>query len=74
MTDGTDIQAVSHMGRRVTARQRTALEVRDPCCVVPGCEVRDHLEIDHTTGIKQHGRTKLQPRALVPVAPLPQDL
>lgn len=59
VTDGVDIQAVSHMGRKVTARQRTALEVRDPCCVVPGCDVRDHLEIDHITGVTEHGPTKL---------------
>jgi hypothetical protein len=58
-TDGVDIQTVSHMGRKVTARQRTALEVRDPCCVVPGCDVRDHLEVDHITGVKDNGPTKL---------------
>jgi hypothetical protein len=59
VTDGVDIQAVSHMGRNVTARQRTALEIRDPCCVVPGCDVRDYLEIDHITERKHHGPTKL---------------
>ncbi|HYI45166.1 MAG TPA: DUF222 domain-containing protein [Actinomycetota bacterium] len=59
-TDGTAIQAVSHMGRQVTARQRSALEVRDQCCVVGGCDVRDHLEIDHVTGRKENGPTKLE--------------
>ncbi len=58
-TDGADIQKVSHLGRQVTARQRTALEIRDPCCIVPGCDVRDHLEIDHITARKDHGPTKL---------------
>ena len=58
-SDGTDIYTVTHLGRRVTARQRTALEVRDPCCVVAGCEVRDHLEIAHVTGRREGGPTKL---------------
>lgn len=58
-TDGTDIYSVTHLGRSPTARQRTALEVRDPFCVVPGCDVRDHLEIDHITGITEDGKTKL---------------
>ena len=58
-SDGTDIYKVTHLGRNVTARQRTALEVRDPCCVVSGCEVRDHLEIDHVTGRREGGPTKL---------------
>lgn len=59
-TDEADIQSVTHMGRNVTARQRTALEVRDPVCVVPGCDVRHHLEIDHITGVKELGPTKLE--------------
>jgi hypothetical protein len=59
-TDGTDIYTVSHMGRHVTARQRTALEIRDPTCVVTGCDVRDHLEIDHITGYATSERTQLK--------------
>jgi len=59
-TDGTDVYTVTHMGRKVTARQRTALEVRDPCCVVGGCDVRDHLEIDHVTGYATTERTQLK--------------
>ena len=46
---GTDIVNVAHLGRAVTAEQRTALELRDPTCVIPGCDTRTHLEIDHTT-------------------------
>ena len=38
---------VAHLGRRPTAHQRSALEVRDPECVVSGCHVRVGLEIDH---------------------------
>ncbi len=44
---GSDIRAVAHLGRTIPAKVRTALEVRDPVCVVPGCDVRRRLEIDH---------------------------
>lgn len=47
LTDGADIAAVAHLGRTIPARLRTALEARDPVCVVPGCDVRRGLEIDH---------------------------
>ena len=47
VTDGVDIRSVVHLGRAVTARQRTALVARDPKCVIPGCAVRRGLEIDH---------------------------
>ncbi|MCA1693010.1 MAG: HNH endonuclease [Actinobacteria bacterium] len=50
VTKGTDVVAVAHLGRTVTAAQRRALEARDPVCVVEGCEVREHLEIDHVDG------------------------
>ena len=47
VTDGVNIRSVVHLGRAVTARQRTALVARDPKCVIPGCAVRRGLEIDH---------------------------
>ena len=47
VTDGIDIKAVSHLGRTIPSRLRTAIEMRDRTCVVPGCDVRRHLEIDH---------------------------
>jgi hypothetical protein len=47
LSDGVDVAKVAHLGRHPTAHQRTALRVRDPECVVPGCHVRHHLEIDH---------------------------
>ncbi len=50
VTNGTDIRSVAHLGRTVTAAQRTALVARDTECVVPGCHARHHLEIDHITG------------------------
>jgi hypothetical protein len=48
VTDGVEITAVAHAGRTVRAHQRTALEARDPICIVPGCDVRRGLQIDHT--------------------------
>ena len=50
LTKGVDVLSVVHLGRTVTAHQRTALELRDPTCVVEGCSVRQHLEIDHVDG------------------------
>lgn len=39
--------AVAHLGRQVTAHQRTALVARGYRCEVPGCSVEHLLEIDH---------------------------
>jgi uncharacterized protein DUF222 len=47
LTKGSDVQKVVHLGRTIPVRLRTALEVRDPVCVVPACDVRNNLEIDH---------------------------
>lgn len=59
VTDGTDVQAISHMGRKVTARQRTALIARGKRCEVPGCDCTRGLQIDHITGRATGGPTKL---------------
>jgi hypothetical protein len=47
--DGREVRSVVHLGRQVTAHQRSALEARGYRCEVPGCEVTWGLEIDHTT-------------------------
>jgi len=47
ITDGVDIATVCHVGRSVPAHLRSAIEERDPVCVVPGCDVATGLEIDH---------------------------
>ena len=57
--EDSDIRSVVHLGRDPTAVQRTALIVRDPTCVVPGCDVRSNLEIDHVTGWVPTYRTTL---------------
>jgi hypothetical protein len=47
VTDGVDIQSVCHVGRSVPAHVQSALEERDPVCVVSGCEVAHGLENHH---------------------------
>ncbi|MCZ7527515.1 MAG: HNH endonuclease [Acidimicrobiia bacterium] len=53
LVDGTRIEAVRHLGRRIPAELRTALEVRsilehgDVTCSVEGCDRRAGLEWDH---------------------------
>jgi hypothetical protein len=58
-TEGTDIKAVAHVGRTIPAKLRTALEERDPTCVVPVCDVRMGLEIDHIIPYAEGGLTTL---------------
>jgi hypothetical protein len=45
--DGVDVRSVTHLGRAIPAHLRTALELRDLHCVVPGCSETRLLEIDH---------------------------
>ncbi len=59
LADGTDVLAVSHLGRFVSARLRSALEERYPECVIEGCHVTEHLEIDHNLPIEFGGPTAL---------------
>ncbi|HEY5025095.1 MAG TPA: hypothetical protein VII76_08970 [Acidimicrobiales bacterium] len=47
MVDGVDVTTVCHVGRSVPAHLHSALEARDPVCVVPDCEVDLGLEIHH---------------------------
>jgi hypothetical protein len=47
IADGVDVRTVCHPGRTVAAVIDTALEERDPECVVPGCTNTFLLERDH---------------------------
>lgn len=47
VTDGIDVQSLVHYGRTIRSPIRSALEERDPCCVVPGCGATRFLQIDH---------------------------
>jgi hypothetical protein len=54
VTDGHDVTTVVHRGRAVPARVQSALEERDPTCVVPGCAVahglqNHHWDVDYAT-------------------------
>jgi len=64
-TEAGDIRAVSHLGRTINRRLRTALAVRDRRCVVPGCPVAYGLEIDHVRPLESGGRTELDNLALL---------
>jgi hypothetical protein len=59
ITDGTDVRSVSHLGRTIPARLRTAIEELQPECVIAGCHVDRHLEIDHNTPVSEGGVTAL---------------
>ena len=57
--DATDVLAVSHLGRTIPARLRTAIVELFPECAIEGCHVDRHLEIDHNTLVSEQGPTAL---------------
>jgi hypothetical protein len=59
VTKGVEITAVAHAGRTIPAHLRTALECRDPVCIVPGCDIRRGLQIDHRGPWAETRRTSL---------------
>jgi len=59
VTKADDIVAVAHAGRTNPARLRTFLECRDPKCIVPGCDERRDLQIDHRQPVAAGGMTRL---------------
>ncbi len=59
ITDGTDGLSVSHLGRTIPVRLRTALEELQPECVIAGCHTDRHLEIDHNVPVEEQGLTAL---------------
>jgi hypothetical protein len=59
VTKGVEITAVAHAGRTIRAHHRSALEARDPVCIVPGCGVRQGLQIDHREPWAETQRTSL---------------
>jgi hypothetical protein len=58
-TDRQGVRDVVHLGRKVTAHQRTAMEARGHRCEVPGCSATHGLEIDHVTGWTTTHTTRL---------------
>ena len=59
LTKGVDVLAVAHGGRTIPAHLVSALEIRDPTCIVPRCNARQHLEIDHRNTFGRTQVTKL---------------
>jgi hypothetical protein len=59
LIDGTDVLAVSHLGRMIPARLRTAVEELHPECDIEGCHVTHNLEVDHNQPIEEQGPTAL---------------
>jgi len=47
ITQGADVASITSLGRTIRAPVRRAVIERDQTCVIPGCDVRDGLEIDH---------------------------
>ena len=60
-----DVRAISHLGRTINAKLRTALVYRDRTCVVPGCGLAVGLEIDHVREVHRGGPTELDNLALL---------
>jgi hypothetical protein len=59
LKDRVGVRDVIHLGRKVTAHQRSALEARGVQCEVPECSATHGLEIDHLTGWTNTHTTEL---------------
>jgi hypothetical protein len=59
VTNGVDVFSVAHLGRSVSAHQRSALEARGYRCEVPGCGATRALEIDHLDDWRHSFQTHL---------------
>ena len=60
VTNGVDVVTVAHGGYTSPAHLRTAVEVRDQKCIVPRCDRRRDLQIDHRNTFNRTRVTKLQ--------------
>jgi hypothetical protein len=60
LTKGVDVMAVAHGGYTIPAHLRSALDVRDPKCIVPGCDARRRLQKDHRNAFGRTRVTKLE--------------
>jgi hypothetical protein len=57
--DGVDVCNVTHLKRRTTAHQRTALEFWGIRCDVKGCDSTDFVDVHHTFEWARSHRTRL---------------
>jgi hypothetical protein len=60
VTDGVDVSVVAHLGRTIPAHLRTAVRSRDRECVISGCSVDRHLELDHNVPFAAGGPASLE--------------
>lgn len=60
LTKGVDVMTVAHAGYTIPAHLRSALEVRDPKCIVPRCDRRQGLQNDHRNAFGRTQITKLE--------------
>jgi len=60
LTKGVDVVAVAHGGYTIPAHLRTALDVRDTKCIVPGCDFQKRLQKDHRNTFGRTQVTKLE--------------
>ncbi len=60
LTRAVDVMAVAHGGYTIPAHLRTALDVRDPKCIVPGCDYHRRLQKDHRNAFGRTRVTKLE--------------
>jgi hypothetical protein len=56
--EADELKKISHPGRTLRAKLKTALVNEYPSCVVPGCGSTKFLEADHITPVHEHGPTK----------------
>jgi hypothetical protein len=50
-----ELTKISHPGRTIREKIKTALVNEYPCCVVPGCGSTQFLETDHIQTVRDHG-------------------
>ena len=60
LNNGVDVVAVAHGGYTIPAHLRTALDVRDPKCIVPGCDYHRRLQKDHRNAFGRTQVTRLE--------------
>ncbi|MGH9011374.1 MAG: DUF222 domain-containing protein [Acidimicrobiia bacterium] len=60
VTKGVDVVTVAHAGYTIPAHLRSALDARDPTCIVPGCDIRRNLQKDHRNTYNRTRVTKLE--------------
>jgi hypothetical protein len=56
--EAEELTKISHPGRTITEKLKTALANEYPTCVVPGCGATQFLEADHIQTVLDHGPTE----------------